>query len=316
MRVSASAGRQPSGREPDDWSDRGPDSGPLASVTLALAPASVAASETVRPRRVVHAPPSVRRSARRHSAHSWVHTAPRRRSVLLPTFRRPLPVREAPGAAEVETPLAAQADVARFDPEADDEPRLAIEGETVITVSKDTPLLTEDISDRQLRRRVLGLALPSIGEQVLAMGVGVSDTFLAGHLHPPLQHRWATTGDGGGRRGRRRRCTWVSITIFFAINVGVTALVARATGARDTGLARRSAAQGVALGFLVGLAMTLLAVPLAGVDYWRRWASRARWRCSSSSTSASFSSASPSSARPRRRRRRCVAPPTRAVPSS
>src|SRR5258706_345625 len=38
------------------------------------------------------------------------------------------------------------------------------------------------LSEAELRKRVMGLALPAIGEQLLTLGVGVSDTFLAGHL--------------------------------------------------------------------------------------------------------------------------------------
>src|SRR5262249_58651792 len=109
------------------------------------------------------------------------------------------------------------------------------------------------------------LALPPTGEQGLARGVAVSDTFLAGHLTPAAA---ASLGYGQATAvaavGVATIATWVSITTFFAINVGVTALVARATGAEDRGLKQRSAAQGVALGFLAGLAMTLLAGPLAG----------------------------------------------------
>jgi MATE family multidrug resistance protein len=122
----------------------------------------------------------------------------------------------------------------------------------------------QSVSERALRRRVWALALPAIGEQVLAMGVGVSDTFLAGHLTPAAS---ASLGYGQATAvaavGVATIATWVSITTFFAINVGVTALVARATGAGDRRLATRSAAQGLALGFLIGLAMVILAVPLA-----------------------------------------------------
>src|SRR3954447_26991456 len=38
--------------------------------------------------------------------------------------------------------------------------------------------IPEAIPERAIRRRIWALALPAIGEQVLAMGVGVSDTFL------------------------------------------------------------------------------------------------------------------------------------------
>src|SRR5579884_3083179 len=104
---------------------RGPDSGPLASVTVVLAPDPVTQCTASRPRRrrVVHAPPSVRCAARRRSVRA-LRMARRLRPALLPAFRRPLPVREAPGAAEVEIPLAAQVTTPRIDPEADDEPQL------------------------------------------------------------------------------------------------------------------------------------------------------------------------------------------------
>jgi hypothetical protein len=41
---------------------------------------------------------------------------------------------------------------------------------------------TETLSRRALSRRVWALALPAIGEQLLALLVGLSDTFLTGHL--------------------------------------------------------------------------------------------------------------------------------------
>src|SRR5260221_1603277 len=38
------------------------------------------------------------------------------------------------------------------------------------------------LSESELRKRGMGLALSPTGEQLLTLGVGVSDTFLAGHL--------------------------------------------------------------------------------------------------------------------------------------
>jgi MATE family multidrug resistance protein len=120
------------------------------------------------------------------------------------------------------------------------------------------------VSDRELRSRVWSLALPAIGEQVLALGVGVSDTFLSGHLS---QAASAHLGYGPAIAisavGVAVTAVWVCLTAFFAVNVGVTALVARATGARDPALASRAAAQGILLGALIGAAMVALAVPLA-----------------------------------------------------
>ncbi|HEX5441288.1 MAG TPA: hypothetical protein VFW76_10415, partial [Ktedonobacterales bacterium] len=47
---------------------------------------------------------------------------------------------------------------------------------------KTTRAKSTNKGDTELKRRVWGLALPSIGEQLLSLGVGVSDTFLSGHL--------------------------------------------------------------------------------------------------------------------------------------
>ncbi len=117
-----------------------------------------------------------------------------------------------------------------------------------------------------LRRTVWGLAAPAIGEQLLALGVGVSDTFLSGHLSTQasavLGYGQATAVAAVGAAGM---ITWMVLTAFFSINVGVTALVARATGARDGDLARRAAAQGVLLGLLAGTILLALSAPLADV---------------------------------------------------
>jgi putative MATE family efflux protein len=116
----------------------------------------------------------------------------------------------------------------------------------------------------ELRRRVWGLALPAIGEQLLALGVGVSDTFLAGHLSTAaMAHLGYDRASALAAVGAASTAVWVVINAFFAINIGVTALVARATGAGDKPLAARAAGQGALLGVCVGVAMIALAVPLA-----------------------------------------------------
>jgi putative MATE family efflux protein len=56
---------------------------------------------------------------------------------------------------------------------------------------------------------------------------------------------------------------FVVLTAFFAVNVGVTALVARATGAGDRQLASRAAGQGIIMGVAAGAIMVAAAVPLA-----------------------------------------------------
>ncbi|HLZ21087.1 MAG TPA: MATE family efflux transporter [Ktedonobacterales bacterium] len=120
------------------------------------------------------------------------------------------------------------------------------------------------VSDRELRGRVWALALPAIGEQLLTLGVGTSDTFLSGHLSSA-----ATAHLGYGRAtavtavGVASTAAWVAMTAFFAINIGVTALVARATGAKDRRLAGHAAGQGIMLGLVAGCVLLLAAVPLA-----------------------------------------------------
>ncbi len=120
------------------------------------------------------------------------------------------------------------------------------------------------MADKDLKRRVWGLALPSIGEQLLSLGVGVSDTFLAGHLADQAVH---TLGYGRATAvaavGIASTAAWIVLTVFFGVNIGVTALVARATGARDSRLAARTVGQGIWLGAIIGLAMIGLAIPLA-----------------------------------------------------
>ncbi len=116
---------------------------------------------------------------------------------------------------------------------------------TALTVS--APTTQAPMAEKDLKRRVWGLALPSIGEQLLSLGVGVSDTFLAGHLAHQAVH---TVGYGRATAvasvGIASTAAWIVLTVFFAINIGVTALVARATGARKVAsprapLARASA---------------------------------------------------------------------------
>ncbi len=128
------------------------------------------------------------------------------------------------------------------------------------------PTAGTDAATANLRRNVWALALPAIGEQLLALGVGLSDTFLSGHLSNAATHHL-----GYGRTeavasiGAASTAVWVVLTCFFAINVGVTALVARATGARDASLAAKAAGQGIVLGAVGGIVVALIAAPLASV---------------------------------------------------
>lgn len=126
------------------------------------------------------------------------------------------------------------------------------------------PSAARDANAAALQRRVWALALPAIGEQMLAMGVGLTDTFLAGHLSIAAAHHL-----GYGQAvavasiGAASTVVWVVLTAFFAVNVGITALVARATGANDKTLAARAAGQGILMGCVAGVLVAALAAPLA-----------------------------------------------------
>jgi putative MATE family efflux protein len=111
---------------------------------------------------------------------------------------------------------------------------------------------------------VWALALPAIGEQLLALGVGASDTFLSGHLATTASRTLGyDQATAVAAVGVASTAVWVVLTAFFAVNIGVTALVARATGAKDRDVAGRAAAQGILLSAAAGTVMLVGAVPLA-----------------------------------------------------
>lgn len=115
----------------------------------------------------------------------------------------------------------------------------------------------------RLRRRVWTLALPAVGEQLLALFVGLSDTFLTGHLSAhAIQQLGYGRADAVDAVGVGTTTVWVVLTLFFAVGVGATALVARAVGAKDQELSRKGAGQGIILGLLAGILLAALAQPM------------------------------------------------------
>lgn len=116
----------------------------------------------------------------------------------------------------------------------------------------------------QLRRRVWTLALPAVGEQLLALFVGLSDTFLTGHLSAQaIQQLGYGRADAVAAVGVGTTTVWVVLTLFFAVGVGATALVARAVGAKDQALSSKGTGQALLLGLLAGIILAVLALPLA-----------------------------------------------------
>ncbi len=107
--------------------------------------------------------------------------------------------------------------------------------------------------EASIRRDVLRLALPATAEQVLAMMVGIVDTYLVGHLG-------ATSLAAVGLAAQ---WTMLAATLFGAISTGSTALIARLVGARDEDMANQVVRQSMLLGLVIGAATTLLGISLA-----------------------------------------------------
>jgi MATE family multidrug resistance protein len=104
-----------------------------------------------------------------------------------------------------------------------------------------------------IRRDVLRLALPATGEQLLAMMVGLVNTYLVGHLGAaPL-----------AAVGMATQWVFLANTLFGSIATGSTALIARFVGAGEPGEANRVLHQSMLVGVLVGLLTTALGVILA-----------------------------------------------------
>lgn len=110
-----------------------------------------------------------------------------------------------------------------------------------------------DAESASIRRDVLQLALPATGEQLLAMMVGLVNTFLVGHLGAaPL-----------AAVGLATQWVFLAQTLFGSIATGSTALIARMVGAGEAEDANRVLHQSMLVGVLVGLLTTGLGVSLA-----------------------------------------------------
>ena len=109
-------------------------------------------------------------------------------------------------------------------------------------------------SQGAIRRDVLHLALPAMGEQLLSMAVGIVDTFLVGPLGAASL----------AAVGLANQWVFMATTLFGAIATGATALIARFTGAQENDQANEVLRQSVLLGALIGVMATILGLSLAG----------------------------------------------------
>jgi len=99
-----------------------------------------------------------------------------------------------------------------------------------------------------LPRQVLTLAMWPLMEQVLAFFVGLTDLLIAGRMVDGADR--VAVLDAMGLGGY---VAWFFNILQAAVATGVMALVSRATGASDHGLANRALGQGLWLGLAAGM---------------------------------------------------------------
>lgn len=102
--------------------------------------------------------------------------------------------------------------------------------------------------DRELRRRVLTLALPALGEQLLNFCVGLFDVFLAGRVNHDGEVGLTTTAVGFAAYQ-----SWLATLLFALVGTGTTALVARSWGAGNREEANRFANASLLLAGVMGI---------------------------------------------------------------
>jgi putative MATE family efflux protein len=102
-------------------------------------------------------------------------------------------------------------------------------------------------------RRVLHLAIPSAGEMLLGMLVGLVNTYLVGHLGAA-----SLTAVGLGVQ-----VSMAAMVLFSAVGTGATAVTARMIGAKDMKGANRVVSQSVLIAFGCGLLSSFLLVTFA-----------------------------------------------------
>jgi putative MATE family efflux protein len=98
------------------------------------------------------------------------------------------------------------------------------------------------------QRRVLALALPIMGENLLQTMVGVVDTLLVSRLGDD-----AIAGVGVGAE-----ITFFTLAILSAVSIGATVLVSQAIGASDTDRARHFARQAISWGLVIAIPLSFL----------------------------------------------------------
>ncbi len=105
-----------------------------------------------------------------------------------------------------------------------------------------------------LRGRILNLAVPALIEQALMTLVSMADMIMVGRLGP-----WAITSVGLANQPMM-----MAMSVFIALNVGATALVARFVGAREPKEASKVARQSLMLATIMGFVLMAVGIISAG----------------------------------------------------
>ncbi len=113
-------------------------------------------------------------------------------------------------------------------------------------VAEEESLTGQEVSN--IRRDIFALALPALAEMSLMTLVSMADMIMVGRLGP-----WAITSVGLSNQPM-----FVAMSVFMALNVGATALVARATGAKRPEEASAVARQALMIASGLGVVLSIL----------------------------------------------------------
>lgn len=114
------------------------------------------------------------------------------------------------------------------------------------------------------RRQVFKLAMPAVSELVLNTLVGLVDILLVGQMSmATIAVLGYGTAPALAATGLAGEMFWTMSLLFMAIGTGCTALVARATGAKDPETANTALRQGLLMGLVSAILMSIIAIGFA-----------------------------------------------------
>ncbi len=114
------------------------------------------------------------------------------------------------------------------------------------------------------RRQVFKLAMPAVSELVLNTLVGLVDILLVGQMSmATIAALGYGTAPALAATGLAGEMFWTMSLLFMAIGTGCTALVARATGAKDPETANAALRQGLLMGLVSAVLMSIVAIGFA-----------------------------------------------------